>query len=215
MADIHDKIQQFVISGDSSMLNTVMQMALDAGGQASDLLNNGLLPAMDLVGQKMKTGDMFIPEVLMAARTMQSGLELLTPHMEGGDSMSAGTCVVGTVEGDLHDIGKNLVSMMLSGAGFKVIDLGVDVKAPDFVKAVQENDAQIIGMSSLLTTTMVKMEETIKCVAEAGMRERVKVIIGGAPVTQQYADTIGADGYAFNAPDAVQKAKELVAAVAA
>jgi len=215
MSDFYEKIQQLVISGDGGMLGTVIEMALGTGAPASDILNKGLLPAMDLVGQKMKTGDMFIPEVLMSARTMQAGLELLTPHMEGGARMNAGTCVIGTVEGDLHDIGKNLVGMMLSGSGFKVIDLGVDVKTQAFIDAAKEHDAKIIGMSTLLTTTMVKMEETIKSVADAGLSGKVKVIIGGAPVTQQYANSIGADGYAFNAPDAVQKAKELVEAVAA
>ncbi len=214
MSDIYDKIQQLVISGDGGMLNTMIEMALGTGTSASDILNKGLLPAMDMVGQKMKTGDMFIPEVLMSARTMQAGIELLTPHL-GGESMNAGTCVIGTVEGDLHDIGKNLVGMMLSGSGFKVIDLGVDVKSQAFIDAAKEHNAKIIGMSTLLTTTMVKMEDTIKSLAEAGLSDKVKVIIGGAPVTQQYATSIGADGYAFNAPDAVQKAKELVEALAA
>nr|WP_321469014.1 corrinoid protein [uncultured Desulfobulbus sp.] len=215
MSDIYDKIQQLVIGGDGGMLNTMIEMALGTGTPASEILNKGLLPAMDMVGQKMKTGDMFIPEVLMSARTMQAGIELLTPHLEGGESMNAGTCVIGTVEGDLHDIGKNLVGMMLSGSGFKVIDLGVDVKSQAFIDAAKEHNAKIIGMSTLLTTTMVKMEDTIKSLAEAGLSDKVKVIIGGAPVTQQYATSIGADGYAFNAPDAVQKAKELVEALAA
>ena len=212
MSEMCEKIQQLVIGGDAGMLGTVIQLALDSGAGASEILNNGLLPAMDTVGQKMKTGDMFIPEVLMAARTMQSGLDLITPHMEGGVRANAGTCVIGTVEGDLHDIGKNLVGMMLSGSGFNVIDLGVDVKSRDFVKAVEEHDACIVGMSTLLTTTMPKMEETIQCISDAGLRSRVKVLIGGAPITQQYAQSIGADGYGFNAPDAVTRAKEFVAA---
>ncbi len=212
MSEIYEKVQQLVIGGDDSMLGTVIQLALDSGSSAAEILNSGLLPAMDLVGQKMKTGDMFIPEVLMAARTMQSGLDLITPHMEGGKRANAGTCVIGTVEGDLHDIGKNLVGMMLSGSGFKVVDLGVDVKCQDFVNAIEEHDAKIIGMSTLLTTTMVKMEETIQSISDAGLRDRVKVLIGGAPITQQYATSIGADAYGFNAPDAVQRAKELVAA---
>lgn len=210
MSDIFGKVQQLVIDGDDSILGTVIQLALDTGASARDILDKGLLPAMDLVGQKMKSGDMFIPEVLMSAKTMQEGIGLITPHLGEGEGVNAGTCVIGTVEGDLHDIGKNLVGMMLSGSGFKVIDLGVDVKSPDFVKAVEEHNATIVGMSTLLTTTMPRMQETIQGLIDAGMRDRVKVLVGGAPVTEQFANAIGADGYGFNAPDAVQKAKELM-----
>lgn len=211
MSDMNEKLQQLVIAGDAGMLGTVIQMSLDAGTPAADILDNALLPAMDIVGQRMKSGEMFIPEVLLSARTMQSGLELLTPHLGEGGGKKAGTCVIGTVEGDLHDIGKNLVGMMLEGSGFKVIDLGIDVKAPDFVKAVEENGASIIGMSALLTTTMPKMKETIKQLTDAGLRDKVKILVGGAPVTEQYAIDIGADGYGFNAADAVQRAKEFAA----
>ncbi len=210
MSEMCEKVQQLVINADAGTLETVIKLALDAGTAATDILNNGLLPAMNEVGQKMKTGEMFIPEVLMSAKAMQAGLELLSAHMGAGEEINAGTCVIGTVEGDLHDIGKNLVGMMLSGSGFKVIDLGVNVKSQDFISATKEHGASLIGMSTLLTTTMPKMAETIQCLSDAGLRDRVKVLIGGAPVTQQFATKIGADGYGYNAPDAVQKAKELV-----
>ncbi len=209
MSDIFEKLTQLVIDGNDSMLETMIQMALDTGTSASDILDKGLLPAMDLVGQRMNTGDIFIPEVLVSATTMQGGVELITPFLGAGDRRNAGTCVIGTVEGDLHDIGKNIVGMMLSGSGFKVIDLGVDVKSADFVKAIEEHNATIVGMSTLLTTTMLKMEETIKCITKAGMRDSVKVLIGGAPVTQKFADDIGADGYGFDAHNAVKRAKEV------
>ncbi len=211
MSDMNEKMQQLVIAGDASMLGTVIQLALDTGAQAADILDDALLPAMDVVGRRMKSGEMFIPEVLLSARTMQSGLKILTPLLAEGGSSKAGTCVIGTVEGDLHDIGKNLVGMMLAGSGFKVIDLGIDVKSPDFAKAIVENGAGILGMSALLTTTMPKMKQTIEYLKEAGLRDKVKVLVGGAPITEQYARDIGADGYGFNAADAVQKAKEFVA----
>ena len=211
MSEMNEKMKQLVIAGDAGMLSTVIQLAFSTGLTASAILNEALLPAMDIVGQRMKTGEMFIPEVLLSARTMQSGLQLLTPHLAEGESSNAGTCILGTVEGDLHDIGKNLVGMMLAGSGFKVIDLGINVKHTDFAKAVEEHGADILGMSALLTTTMPKMRATIEHLREVGLRDRIKILVGGAPVTQQFADDIGADGYGFNAADAVQKAKEFVA----
>ena len=167
-------MKQLVIAGDGAMLGTVIQLALDTGASASDILEEALLPAMDVVGQRMKTGEMFIPEVLLSAKTMQSGLEILTPLLGEGESVSAGTCVIGTVEGDLHDIGKNLVGMMLEGSGFKVVDLGIDVKQADFAKAIEESGADILGMSALLTTTMPRMKATIQHLAELGLRDKVK-----------------------------------------
>jgi 5-methyltetrahydrofolate--homocysteine methyltransferase len=211
MANMNEKMKQLVITGDAEMLKTVIQLALDAGATASSILDDALLPAMDIVGQRMKTGEMFIPEVLLAARTMQSGLAILTPLLGEGEKSSAGTCVIGTVAGDLHDIGKNLVGMMLEGSGFKVIDLGIDVNHVGFAKAVEENNADILGMSALLTTTMPKMRKTIEHLKEIGLRDRVKILVGGAPVTEAFAKEIGADGYGFNAADAVEKAKEFVA----
>lgn len=212
MSEINEKLMQLVIAGDAEALKTAIQHTLDTGMSASAILDEALLPAMDIVGKRMKSGDMFIPEVLLSARTMQSGLGILTPLLGSNDKSDAGTCVLGTVEGDLHDIGKNLVCMMLEGSGFKVIDLGINVTPADFARAVEENNANIIGMSALLTTTMPKMKQTIDHLVSAGLRNRVKVLVGGAPVTEQYAEEIGADGYGFNAADAVEKAKELAAA---
>jgi corrinoid protein of di/trimethylamine methyltransferase len=187
------------------------QEALDAGTAAKEILDNGLLAGMDVVGQRFKAGDMFIPEVLLCARCMHGAMDILKPLLSESDAAGAGTYLIGTVEGDLHDIGKNLVSMMLQGAGFKVVDLGTNITAQQFVDAVKEHHPQVIGMSALLTTTMPKMEETIAALKEAGIRDQVKIMAGGAPVTQDFVDKIGADAYGANAASAVEKAKELVA----
>ena len=165
---------------------------------------------MEVVGERMRDGDCFIPEVLLSARVMQSCLDLLRPHMAAGEGAGMGCVVLGTVEGDLHDIGKNLVGMMLQGAGFTVVNLGTGVKADDFVAAVREHSPQIVGMSALLTTTLPHMGETIAALKEAGLRDAVKVMVGGAPVTAAYAEEIGADGYGANAGMAVDRAKALV-----
>jgi len=173
-------------------------------------VESGLLPGMDVVGKRMKTGEMFIPEVLLSARTMQAALNILKPFLAEGDVISAGTVIIGTVEGDLHDIGKNLVAMLLEGAGFKVINLGTGIKPQAFVDAVKEHKPDIVGMSALLTTTMPKMEETIKALQEAGLRDQVKIMAGGAPVTQDFVEKIGGDGYGANAAAAVEKAKGML-----
>ena len=165
---------------------------------------------MDVVGAQMKSGDKFIPEVLLSARTMQACLDLIKPHLAAGESMSLGTIVIGTVEGDMHDIGKNLVAMLLSGAGFEVVNLGKGITPADFVAAVKEHDAQILGMSGLLTTTIPKMPETIQALKDAGLRDKVKVIIGGAPVSAEWAAEVGADAYGANASLGVEKCKELL-----
>ena len=185
------------------------QAELDAGTEVSTILNDGLISAMDEVGERFSSGDLFVPEMLMAARAMKAGLELLKPHLGEGDSQSKGTVVIGTVKGDLHDIGKNLVAMMVEGAGFEVVDLGVDVESEAFVKRAAENNASVIALSALLTTTMPAMESTVKAVKEAGMP--IKTIIGGAPVTDDFAKQIGADGYSADAPGAVKLVKELIA----
>ena len=169
-----------------------------------------LIAGMDVVGQKMKAGEMFIPEVLHSAKVMQAALDLLGPQLSDQERRGLGTYVIGTVEGDLHDIGKNLVSMMLGGAGFKVVDLGTNVKPQDFVEAVKEHQPSIIGMSALLTTTMPKMKETIEALKEAGIRDQVKIMAGGAPVTQNFIDEIGADAYGSNAAVASDIAKTLI-----
>ena len=165
---------------------------------------------MEVVGARMREGECFIPEVLLSARVMQACLDLLRPQMAAGDEAGMGTVVIGTVEGDLHDIGKNLVGMLLQGAGFTVVNLGTGVTAAAFVAAVREHAPQIVGMSALLTTTLPRMAETIAALGEAGLREHVKVMVGGAPVTVAWAEEIGADGYGANAGMAVERAKELV-----
>jgi 5-methyltetrahydrofolate--homocysteine methyltransferase len=174
-----------------------------------EILNGGLIAGMDEVGKDFKAGDLFVPEVLIAARAMQAGMNILRPLLAEGDIPSAGKYVIGTVKGDLHDIGKNLVRMMLEGAGFETIDLGTDVGPADFVAAVREHQPVLMGMSALLTTTMVNMKTTIEALEEAGLRDTVKVMIGGAPVTTAFAEEIGADAYAPDAASAVDTAREL------
>jgi 5-methyltetrahydrofolate--homocysteine methyltransferase len=206
--DIKD-IYQNVIDGQASEVEAGVKAALAAGIGAEEILNKGLIAAMNEVGQRFEAGDFFVPEMLIAARAMQSGLKYLKPYLATADVKAAGKIAIGTVKGDLHDIGKNLVAMMLEGAGFEVIDLGVDVAPEDFLKAVQ-NGAQIIGLSALLTTTMGSMEKTIQILEPAGLRHKVKVLIGGAPVTQDYANKIGADAYAPDASSAVRAARALM-----
>ncbi len=186
------------------------QALLASGASAREILDEALLPGMEVVGARMREGECFIPEVLLSARVMQACLDLLRPHMAAGESAGMGTVVIGTVEGDLHDIGKNLVSMLLQGAGFTVVNLGTGVSASAFVAAAREHEADVVGMSALLTTTLPHMAETIALLKAEGLREPVKVMVGGAPVTAAYADEIGADGYGANAGMAVERAKELM-----
>jgi methanogenic corrinoid protein MtbC1 len=204
-----DQLKQAIIDGDAGVATAMTTALLATGAGAREILDGALLPGMDVVGVRMREGECFIPEVLLSARVMQSCLDLLRPHMAAGESTSAGTVVLGTVEGDLHDIGKNLVGMLLQGAGFEVVNLGTGVTAADFVAAVKEHSPQIIGMSALLTTTLPHMAETIAALKAEGLRESVKVMVGGAPVTAAYADEVGADGYGANAGMAVERAKEL------
>ena len=211
MSEAFGKIKEAVIAGKVDEVKSLTQSAIDGGSAPGDVMDEGLLPGMDVVGQRMKTGEMFIPEVLLSARAMQGGLDLLLPLMGEGESRSPGTAVIGTVQGDLHDIGKNLVGMMLKGAGFNVIDLGTDVKPQEFTDAVKKHNANLVGLSALLTTTMPKMQETIETLIEAGLRDKVKVMAGGAPVTQEFVNKIGADAYGANAAAAVDRAKELMA----
>ena len=210
MSELYGKMSEVLISGGVEEIKKLTQQALDEGNQASDILSQGLLPGMDIVGQRFKACEMFIPEVLRSAKTMAGAMEILRPLLSEKDAAGAGTVIVGTVEGDLHDIGKNLVGMMLEGAGFKVVDLGTDVKPQDFVEASKEHKPQIVGLSALLTTTMPKMGETVNALKEAGIRDQIKVMAGGAPVTQDFVDEIGADAYGSNATSAVEKAKTLV-----
>jgi 5-methyltetrahydrofolate--homocysteine methyltransferase len=199
-----------VIEGDADAVVAGVKAALDAGIQAGTILNDALIAAMDEVGQRFEDGDLFVPEMLISAKAMQAGLTLLKPHLIAKDVKSTGKVAIGTVKGDLHDIGKNLVAMMLEGAGFEIVDLGVDAAPEAFVKAVQEG-ANLIGMSALLTTTMSNMGVTIEALKAAGVRDKVKVMIGGAPVTEEYAKSIDADAFAPDASSATRVARQLVA----
>ncbi len=189
-----------------------VQAALDAGIAPAAILNEGMIAAMAEVGKRFEDGDYFLPEMLAAAMTMQAGLAVLKPYLGEGGATAAGRVVIGTVKGDLHDIGKNLVAMMLEGAGFEINDLGTDVSPEKFVDAVKSTHANLVALSALLLTTMPSMEATIQALKAAGLRDQVKVMIGGAPVTEAYAKTIGADGYSPDASRAVTLAKSLVAA---
>ncbi len=211
MEALFGKIAEKLITGKEDEVKSLVKEALDKDANPREILDNGLLAGMDVVGKRFKDGDMFIPEVIQSARCMHGSMDILNPLFAEGDAADAGTVVIGTVEGDIHDIGKNIVAMMLQGVGFKVIDLGTNIKPQDFVKAVKEHNADIVGMSALLTTTMPKMEKTIEALEEAGVRDQVKIMIGGAPVTQNFVEKIGGDAYGANAAIASEKAKALVA----
>jgi 5-methyltetrahydrofolate--homocysteine methyltransferase len=204
------KIYDSVLNGDMDETAGYVQAALDAQIDPGVILNEGMISAMQEVGRLFEEGEYFVPEMLIAARAMQDGLALLKPHLVQANVQSSGKVVIGTVKGDLHDIGKNLVAMMLEGAAFEIVDLGVDVSPEKFVEAVKAQQPKIVGLSALLTTTMPSMRTTIEALAVAGVREQVKVIIGGAPVTEAFARDIGADGFAPDASRAVKLAKSLV-----
>jgi 5-methyltetrahydrofolate--homocysteine methyltransferase len=211
MADILQEIATSLFNGNAKAVGELVQKALDQGLGAGEVLTGGLVAGMDEVGKGFKSGELFVPEVLIAARAMHAGMAVLRPLLADSEVPSAGKFIVGTVKGDLHDIGKNLVRMMVEGGGFDVVDLGVDVSPDAFVKAVREHKPDIVGMSALLTTTMTSMKDVIEALQEAGLRKSVKVIIGGAPVTDAYAKEIGADGYAPDAATAVDIARSMVA----
>jgi 5-methyltetrahydrofolate--homocysteine methyltransferase len=206
-----EQLTQAIIAGNGDTVNALTSALLASGASAREILDEALLPGMEVVGERMRKGECFIPEVLLSARTMQGALDLLKPHLGEGESAGLGTIVIGTVEGDLHDIGKNLVAMLLQGAGFDVVNLGTGVTSDAFVAAVKEHGAKIVGMSALLTTTLPHMAETIAALKDAGLRDSVKIMVGGAPVTQAFADELGADGYGANAGMAVDRAKALAA----
>jgi len=205
-----EKIFEGILDGNSKLVVEMINQAIEAGVAPASILNDGMIAAMAQVGKLFEEGEYFVPEMLIAARAMQRGLDVLKPFLSEDDVQSPGKVVIGTVKGDLHDIGKNLVAMMLEGAAFEVIDLGTDVSPERFIEAVKTNNAQIIAMSALLTTTMPNMKTTIEALKEVGIRDQVKVLIGGAPITQSYADQIGADGFAEDASRAVAKAKILL-----
>jgi len=203
-------IYNAILEGDMESAVESVRVALDTGIAPGEILNNALISAMEKVGQLFEDGEYFVPEMLVAARAMKAGLEILKPSLVDSGVEPVGKVVVGTVKGDLHDIGKNLVAMMLEGAGFEIVDLGTDVTPNQFIGAIRDG-AEVIGLSALLTTTMPAMRETIKAIEEAGMRDQIKIIIGGAPVTAEYAKQIGADGYAADASQAAILAKKLIA----
>jgi 5-methyltetrahydrofolate--homocysteine methyltransferase len=205
-------IYQAVLEGDAPGAKAGVAAALQSGLSADQIMQEGLIAAMGEVGRQYEAGDLFVPEMLIAARAMSAGLEILKPLLAQSGIKTTGSIVIGTVKGDLHDIGKNLVGMMLEGAGFEVVDLGTDVTPDKFVEAVKQHKPQLVAMSALLTTTMSSMVNTIKALKEAGVRDQVKVIIGGAPVTDSYAQQIGADGFAPDASSAARLAKSLVEA---
>jgi len=199
-----------IIEGDRDAVTEHVMEAVDAGLSAEVILKQGLVPAMSEVGRMFEEGEYYVPEMLIAARAMQSGLAILKPLLIASDVKATGKVVIGTVQGDLHDIGKNLVGMMLEGAGFDLVDLGTDVQADQFVQAVRDHQPDVVAMSALLTTTMPSMKKTIDALNQAGVRDSVKVIIGGAPVTEEYATDIGADGFGADASRAASLANELV-----
>jgi len=212
MADLN-AIAENVINGKRDEVAELVQGAVDEGVGVGDILNEGLVKGMSVVGENFKNNVFYVPEVLIAARAMKAGMEIIRPMLAEAGVEPVGKVALGTVKGDLHDIGKNLVMMMLEGAGFEVIDLGIDVPPEKFVEAVTEQGAQVVAMSALLTTTMPSMKGVIDALKEAGLEGKIKTVIGGAPVTQRYADEIGADGYARDAASGADKAKELIAAM--
>lgn len=210
MQSLLSPIFRAILEGDQAAAREAVQRALEQNIEAEIILKQAMMPAMEQVGRLFEEGEYFVPEMLVAARAMQAGLSLLKPKLVQADVTPTGKVVAGTVKGDLHDIGKNLVCMMLEGAAFEIIDLGTDVPPERFVEAVKSSGAQLVALSALLTTTMPNMKNTIEALQQAGLRERVKVMVGGAPVTETFARQIGADGYAPDASRAVLLAKSLM-----
>ena len=205
-----NELSQYVINGDAASAEQWTRKALKGGVEPIDIINRGLMPGMSVVGERFKNGEYYLPEVIIAARAMKASVNLVRPLLGESEAPSAGKVVIATVQGDLHDIGKNLVAMMLEGAGFQVEDLGADVPPERFVEAVKASGADLLGLSALLTTTMPMMRSTIQALKESGVRDQVKVMVGGAPVTREFAREIGADGYAPDAASAVDEAKYLM-----
>lgn len=212
MSTLYERLSTAVLEGASGKTPDMVQKGLDEGLTAKELLDNGLVVGMDEVGVRFKRGDMFVPEVLMSAEAMKAGMGILRPLLAEAEEEMLGTIVIGTVEGDLHDIGKNLVAMMCEGAGFEVVNIGFDQPPEKFIDAIKEHQPEIVGMSALLTTTMRAMGHTIRAIEEAGLRDQVKIMVGGAPVDRAFAERIGADGYGSNAPAASDLAKQFVGA---
>ncbi len=212
MTDDMESIKTAVIEGKHGEIKQVVQQALDAGKDPEAIINDALIAAMDVVGKDFGDGKIFVPEMLVSAVTMKAGLEVVKPLLAGGQTRHRGTVILATVKGDLHDIGKNLVTMMLEGAGFKVMDLGVDLSAEKLIEEVKSIQPDILGMSALLTTTMPEMQKVIGALTAQGLRDKLKVMVGGAPVDRTFAEKIGADGYGANAAEAVELARRFVGA---
>ena len=212
MSRVYERLATAILEGDAEKAPKLVKRGLKQGLASKDILDNGLVVGMNEVGVRFKAGDMFVPEVLMSADAMQASLVVLRPELVASGAKLIGTIVMGTVKGDLHDIGKNLVGMMCEGAGFEVVDLGFNVDPEVFIDAIKEHKPNIVGMSALLTTTMRAMAQTIKAIEEAGLRDQVKIMVGGAPVDQDFADRIGADGYGSNGPAGSDLAKRFVGA---
>ncbi|MAF85405.1 MAG: cobalamin-binding protein [Dehalococcoidales bacterium] len=208
----YEELQESVITGQKDKVEGIANSLLDGGIKPREIIPKGLLPGMSVVGQRFKTGEMFIPEVIASAAAMNRGLEILKPLIVGNElsDMSAGKVVIGTVQGDVHNIGKSLVGMMMESGGFTVMDIGIDVPADKFVEAVEEEKPNILGLSALLTTTIPLMKDVIEALKRSNLRDKVHVMVGGAPITQEFADSIGADAYAADAVSAVDKAKQLM-----
>lgn len=205
------EISNAVLSGKVKVIPGLVEEAIKEGDNPTDILNEGMIGAMDIVGKRFTNGELFVPEMLVAARAMKKGVESLKPYLSGDDTSLSGKVIMGTVAGDLHDIGKNLVAMMIESAGFEIVDLGVDVSKEKFVKAVKDNpDCKIVGISALLTTTMPAMQETVEALINAGCKDQVKIMVGGAPITSEFAKQIGADAYTADAASAAQVAKSFV-----
>ena len=206
------EVAELVEKGKAKLVGAAVQAALDEGCDATEILNEGMIGAMAVVGEKFKNGEIFVPEMLVAARAMKKGVEVLKPHLANGSAGAKGKFIIATVAGDLHDIGKNLVAMMIESAGFEVIDLGVDVPAEKIIDCYRENpDTKIIGLSALLTTTMPSLRDTVAALNDSDFRGKIKVMVGGAPITQEFADEIGADGYSADAASAAELATRLAA----
>jgi 5-methyltetrahydrofolate--homocysteine methyltransferase len=212
MSEIFERLSTAVLEGDAEKSHKLVERGLKQGLSPKEILDNGLIVGMDEVGARFKRGDMFVPEVLMSADAMAAGMEILRPLLVESGVEMLGKIVMGTVKGDLHDIGKNLVSMLCEGAGFEIIDIGFNAEPEKFIEAIKNHQPQLVGMSAMLTTTMRAMGQTIKAIEEAGLRDQIKVMVGGAPVDKDFADTIGADGYGSNAPSGAELAKHLVGA---
>ena len=206
----YEALKEAIMGGDDKEVEAQVNQALGEGADAKEIMTNGLIGGMEVVGKRFKAGEMFLPEVLLSTEVMHKGLDIINPLLAKSGHKGLGTVVIGTVEGDIHDIGKRIVCFLLEGNGFEVIDLGVDVKADVFVQAIEEHKPNILGMSALLTTTMLNMGSTIDLLKEKGLRGRVKIIVGGAPISEQFAKSIGADGYVLESGSSVELVKKLL-----